>query len=76
VQHEVVEVDELALAPQGGSGIEEVGAVDPAVADRAFGEPFVEPGGGATSPLPMSLRLGGRPAADTINSRRSFAGGI
>jgi hypothetical protein len=30
----------------------------------------------ATSLLPMSLRLGGWPAADTINSRRSLAGGI
>ena len=29
-----------------------------------------------TSLLPMSLRLGGWPAADTINSRRSLAGGI
>jgi hypothetical protein len=46
VQHEFVEVDELALALQCGAGIEEVGAVDKALADRAFGEPFVEASGG------------------------------
>jgi hypothetical protein len=46
VQHELFEVDELALAPQCGPGIEEVGAADKTLADRAFGEPFVEPSGG------------------------------
>ena len=44
VEHEIVEVDQLAVEPQTGAGVGEVGAGDPAVADRAFGEPLVEPG--------------------------------
>ena len=44
VEHEVVEVDQLAVEPQAGRGVGEVGPGDPAVADRAFGEPLVEPG--------------------------------
>ena len=46
VEHEVVEVDQLAVEPQAGRGVGEVGAGDPTVADRAFGEPFVEAGEG------------------------------
>ena len=44
VEHEVVDVDQLAVEPQAGRGVGEVGAGDKAVADRAFGEPLVEPG--------------------------------
>ena len=44
VEHEVVEVDQLAVEPQAGRGVGEVGAGDKAGADRAFGEPLVEPG--------------------------------
>src|SRR5258707_7228200 len=46
VEHEVVEVDQLAVQPQAGSGVAEVAAGDKTGADRAFGEPFVEPGEG------------------------------
>ncbi len=42
-ENEVVEVDELAFQPQSGAGVGEVGAGDPAVADRALGEALVEP---------------------------------
>ena len=44
VEHEVVEVDQLTVEPQAGRGVGEVGAGDKAVADRALGEPLVEPG--------------------------------
>jgi hypothetical protein len=44
VENEVVEVDELAFQPQSGTGVGEVGPGDPAVADRAFGQPLVQPG--------------------------------
>ena len=44
VEHEIFEVDQLAFEPQAGRGVAEVGAGDPAVADRAFGEALVEPG--------------------------------
>ena len=44
VEHEVVEVDQLAVEPQAGRGVGEVGARDPPLADRAFGQPLVEPG--------------------------------
>ena len=44
VENEIVEVDEFAVEPQAGAGVGEVGAGDKAVADRAFGEPLVEPG--------------------------------
>ena len=44
VKHEVVEVDQLAVEPQAGRGIGEVGARDPPLADRAFGEPLIEAG--------------------------------
>ena len=43
VQHEVFEVDELALEPQRGGGVDEVGSRDPAVADGARSQPLVEP---------------------------------
>jgi hypothetical protein len=46
VEDEVVEVDERALQPQAGAGVAEVGPGDPALLDRAFGEPLVEPGQG------------------------------
>ena len=44
VEHEIVEVDQFAVEPQAGRGVGKVGAGDTAVADRAFGEPLVEPG--------------------------------
>ena len=44
VENEIVEMDQFAVQPQTGAGVGEVGARNPAVADRAFGEPFVEPG--------------------------------
>ena len=44
VEHEVVEVDQFAVEPQAGRGIGEVGARDPPLADRAFGEPLIEAG--------------------------------
>ena len=44
MEHQVFEVDEFAVEPQAGAGIGEVGARDPAVADRAFGQPLVEAG--------------------------------
>jgi len=40
VQNEILEVDELALEPQTGAGVE-VGPRDPSVADRASGETLV-----------------------------------
>ena len=43
VQHEVFEVDELALEPERGGGVGEVGPRDPAVADGARSQPLVEP---------------------------------
>ena len=44
VEHEIVEVDQLAFEPQAGRGIGKMGARDPALADRAFGQPLVEAG--------------------------------
>ena len=44
VEHEVVEVDQLAVQPQAGSGVGEMGAGDKTGADRAFGEALVEAG--------------------------------
>lgn len=46
MENEVFEVDERAIEPQTGGGVGEVGAGDPAGADRAVGEAFVEPGQG------------------------------
>jgi hypothetical protein len=43
VQHEVFEVDELALEPERGGGVGEMGFGDPAVADRARSQPLVKP---------------------------------
>ena len=43
VQHEVLKMHQLAFEPQGGAGVQEVGAGDEAFADRAFAQPFVEP---------------------------------
>jgi hypothetical protein len=37
VQHEVLKMHELAFEPQGGAGVQEVGAGDEAFADRASG---------------------------------------
>ena len=61
VENEVVKVDELALQPQTGTGVIEVSPRNPAVADRAFGQPFVEPGQRILGrrqcrfPLPISI---------------------
>ncbi len=43
VQHEVLKMHELAVEPQGGAGVKEVGAGDEAFADRACAQPLVEP---------------------------------
>ena len=43
VQHEVLEMDELALEPERGGGVGKVGPRDPAVADGARSQPLVEP---------------------------------
>lgn len=42
VEHKVIEVDKFAVQPQTGAGIGEVCPADCAVADWAFGQPFVE----------------------------------
>ena len=44
MENQIFDVDELAVEPQAGTGVGEVGAGDKAGADRAFGEPLVEPG--------------------------------
>ena len=44
VENQIFEVDQLTFEPQTGAGIGIMGARDPALADRAFGEPLVEPG--------------------------------
>ena len=44
VQHEILDMDRKTFQPQRGAGVGEVGPLDPAVADRALGEPFVETG--------------------------------
>jgi len=46
MENQIFEVDELAVQPQAGSGVGEVGAGDKTGADRAVGEAFVEPGEG------------------------------
>ena len=43
VQHEVLKMHEFAFEPQGGAGVQEVGAGDEAFADRACAQPLVEP---------------------------------
>ncbi|MCP9630029.1 hypothetical protein NML43_23300 [Rhodopseudomonas palustris] len=61
MEDEIVEVDQLAFQPKTGAGVSEVGAGDPPVADRAFGQALVEPGqrilGGRECrfPLPISI---------------------
>ena len=44
VEHEVVEVDELAFEPHCSAGIGEVGPRGPSLPDRALCEALVEPG--------------------------------
>ena len=43
VQHEVLQMDELALEPERGGGIGEMCPRDPAVTDGARSQPLVEP---------------------------------
>ena len=43
VEDEVFDVDELAGKPKAVAGIGEMGPRDPAVPDRASGQPLVEP---------------------------------
>jgi hypothetical protein len=42
VQHKVFEVDGLVSERQGGGSVGKMGACDPAVAERAFAEAFIE----------------------------------
>lgn len=44
VEHEIVEVDKLAVEPQTGASVGEMSPCGPAVANRALGEPLVEAG--------------------------------
>jgi hypothetical protein len=46
VQHQILEVDELAREPQTGAGIGEVRPRCPTLLDGAVDEPLVEPGEG------------------------------
>ena len=81
VENEIFEVDQLAVQPQAGAGVGEVGARDPAVADRAFGQAFVEPGqrvlggGERAGELSPRQRIGnlvaGLQGLDNLNGNRS-----
>lgn len=42
MQHEVLDMDELAVDPERGAGVSEMGAFDKARADRGTGDPLVE----------------------------------
>jgi len=46
MENQIFYVDELAVEPQAGHGVSIMCTGDPAVANRAFGEAFVEPGQG------------------------------
>ena len=81
VEHEVVEVDQLTVEPQAGRGIGEVGARDPPLADRAFGQALVEAGerilggGERAGELGPGQRIGdlgaGLQSLDNLNGNRS-----
>jgi len=67
VQHEVLEVDELAFEGERRAGVSEMGPGDPAVADRARSQPLVEPRqrvlGAGQRPRELAPRQGIRKAA-------------
>ncbi|MGY4363660.1 hypothetical protein ACVW0J_010217 [Bradyrhizobium sp. i1.7.7] len=44
MENQIFEMDQLAFQPQAGAGVGIMCARNPAVADRALGQAFVEPG--------------------------------
>ena len=81
VENQIFEVDEFAFEPQTGAGVGEVRPRDPAVADRAFGQPLVEAGerilggGERAGELGPGQRIGDLVAGwqdlDNLNGNRS-----
>jgi len=81
MENQIFEMDELAVQPQAGRGVGEVGAGDKTGADRAVGEALVEPGervlGGGERPGEFCPRqrigdwVAGLQGVDNPNGNRS-----